>query len=131
MIGSATAFVALRNSESMEDQYRAAHESASLETWQAVVTDYPDMRFWVAQNKTVPVEILEMLAIDPDSRVRDMVARKRKLPHHLYNLLARDSSDSVRHAVACNAKVPRDVLEQLCVDAAAFVAEEAKRRLKP
>ena len=104
MIDSAKSFVALRISESMEDQYRAAHDSASLETWQSVVREYPEMRFGVAQNKTIPLEILEVLATDPDSRVRDVVAMKRKLPRHLFALLAGDTNDSVRHAVVCNAR---------------------------
>jgi hypothetical protein len=34
------------------------------------------MRFWVALNKTVPVSVLEILANDPDEKVRDMVLRK-------------------------------------------------------
>jgi hypothetical protein len=42
--------------------------------WLGVIRDYPDMRFWVAQNKTVPVSILGVLAADDDQRVRSMVA---------------------------------------------------------
>jgi hypothetical protein len=34
------------------------------------------MRFWVAQNKTVPLSVLEDLRNDPDRKVRDMVRAK-------------------------------------------------------
>jgi hypothetical protein len=50
---------------------------ASVETWLDVVVRFPDMQVWVAHNKTVPLEVLEVLRHDPDQRVRRMVLRKR------------------------------------------------------
>lgn len=41
------------------------------------------MAFWVAQNKSVPVEIIEKLALNEDSKVSAMVARKRRLPENM------------------------------------------------
>src|SRR5262249_30672705 len=87
-IESAEEFVRLRTSERPEDYLRAAREPASSEVWDAVIDDHPDMRFWVAQNKTVPHSVLERLAVDPDSRVRWMVARKRKAGAALLAALA-------------------------------------------
>lgn len=69
-IYSAEEFVALRSSQDPAEYNRAAHEQADLDAWQTVIRDYPDMRFRVAQNKTVPVSILTVLAMDQDPRVR-------------------------------------------------------------
>ncbi len=49
---------------------RAAEDEASEGVWRDVVDRFPDMRFWVAQNKTVPVSVLEELRNDQDAWVR-------------------------------------------------------------
>src|ERR1051325_10784206 len=79
MIHSASEFVALRTSDDLDQQKRATQENATEDVWLDIIRQYPDMRFWVAQNKTVPLSILHMLAQDTDPRVRSMVAQKRKL----------------------------------------------------
>ena len=76
MIDSAEEFVRLRTSEDPDEYGRAAHEAASEATWRDVIETYPDMRFWVAQNKTEPLSILETLRHDPAERVRSMVRSK-------------------------------------------------------
>jgi hypothetical protein len=76
MIESADEFRRLRESEIPDEYRRAAHDEAPVEVWLEVIRRWPDMRFWVAQNKTVPVSILEILVNDPDEKVRDMVLRK-------------------------------------------------------
>ncbi|MGO4249462.1 hypothetical protein AB4Y87_19790 [Paenarthrobacter sp. RAF54_2] len=78
MIQSAAEFVRLRSSEDPAEYHRAAHEEADVSVWLDVIDKYPDMRFWVAHNKTVPLEILELLASDPDVRVRSFVATKER-----------------------------------------------------
>ena len=77
VIESAEEFVQLRTSDDPADHYRASRESASLTVWQAVIDRYPDMRYWVAHNKTVPLEVLEQLAHDSELRVRWMVRQRR------------------------------------------------------
>ncbi|MGH3738668.1 MAG: hypothetical protein ACRDT6_24145 [Micromonosporaceae bacterium] len=77
MIDSAEEFVRLRTSEYPAEYNRAAQDEAAESTWRDVIERFPDMRFWVAQNKTVPLSVLEMLRHDPDERVRDMVTSKR------------------------------------------------------
>ena len=77
VIESAEEFVRLRSSEDPAEYNRAAHDSASVSTWLDVIERYPEMREWVAHNKTVPLEILEQLRNDPDERVRWMVLKKR------------------------------------------------------
>jgi len=76
VIESAQEFVRLRTSEDPAEYQRAAHDEASEDTWRDVVDLYPDMRLWVAQNKTLPLSILKTLRHDPDERVRSMVRAK-------------------------------------------------------
>ena len=129
MIESAAEFNRLRTSEVPAEYDRAAREMASLHTWMMVIEQYPDMRFWVAQNKTVPIEVLEVLSRDLEPRVRHMVAMKRKLPERLQAALARDENDSVRRAVAWNPKATRAVLKFLADDFEPEIREKAKDRL--
>jgi hypothetical protein len=76
MIESADEFVRLRTSANPAEHRRAAHDQAAERTWRDVIARFPEMRFWVAQNKTVPPSVLEGLRNDPDERVRSMVRAK-------------------------------------------------------
>ncbi len=125
MIKSAEEFHRLRTSSKSEEYGRAANEPSDETVWLDVTKRYPDMRFWVAQNKTVPLSILKLLASDDDGHVRSMVAAKRKLDLDTFALLARDADAGVRHQVACNAKTPSDVLRDLSQDEEPFVASAA------
>lgn len=128
MIRSAEEFVRLRTSERPEEYRRAAAEDAPLTVWLQIVATYPDMRFWVAHNKTVPPAVLDLLAGDPDVRVREMVARKRSAGDALLARLAADPSPAVRRTVAGNPKAPAEVLAQLCADEDEGVARTAQAR---
>lgn len=128
MINSAEQFRLLRESSDPDEYLRAAHDEAPMEVWLDVVARMPDMRFWVAQNKTVPIELLVRLAEDPDPRVRGMVACKRKLPEALQLKLAADSDPSIRCGLAHNAKVTPRVLAILMNDDDELVREAANRR---
>lgn len=131
MIRSAEEFVALRTSSERPEYHRAAHEDAPEAVWRDVIARFPEMRIWVAQNKTVPLAILEVLADDVDERVRLMVAQKRKLSRKLFELLAGDAAASVRRAVAFNASAPADLLARLAADPDPAVADAARSRLAP
>lgn len=129
MIESAEEFVRLRESEDASDYNRAAQDEALTEVWYTLIRDYPEMRSWVAHNKTVPLEVLELLATDESTDVRSTVAMKRKLSQELFDALARDPDESVRHHVATNAKAPISTLEKLTRDTAEFVATAAEEKL--
>ena len=131
MIESAQEFIRLRTSEHPDDYLRAAHDEAPDTVWRELVADHPEMRQWVAHNKTVPVTILELLHTDSSADVRCTVARKRSLPERLQQALATDFDASVRHALACNAKVTHAVLQKLATDSELFVRDAAVQRLKP
>jgi hypothetical protein len=76
VIESADEFVRLRASDDHAEYSRAAHEGATMATWFEVIDRYPDMGFWVAQNKSVPLPVLEVLRHDADPQVRSMVRAK-------------------------------------------------------
>ena len=128
MIASATEFCRLRESADPDEYRRASHEEAPVAVWREVIRDRPDMRFWAAQNKTVPLEILEELAGDSDVRVRDMVARKRKISESIAVRLARDEDESVRAALTYNRKLPERALAILRADPSPFVQEKVHSR---
>ncbi len=130
MINSADEFVRLRTSEVMEEYSQAAHDEASLSVWQEVLGKYPEMAFWVAQNKTVPYEVLEQLASHEDDRVRSMVSMKNKLKESLLLKLANDSNDSVRMSIARHKKATPAVLKLLTNDSWPEVSKVAIERIE-
>ncbi|WP_131745048.1 HEAT repeat domain-containing protein [Frankia sp. Cppng1_Ct_nod] len=130
MIETADEFVRLRQSEDREEYSRAAEEEAPVSVWIEVVERYPDMHFWVAHNKKVPIEVLRILARDGDDRVRGMVARKRKISEDILTALAADPDESVRNAVALNPRTPRALLEMLARDPWEVIRKNARKRIE-
>lgn len=96
MIESAEEFVRLRTSSLPEEYLRAAEEEATTNVWIDVIQRYPGMRSWVAHNKSVPIEVLALLAVDPDPDVRSVVADRRKLTPELFRQLSADPDEAVR-----------------------------------
>lgn len=130
MISSAEEFVKLRDSEVREEYLRAAHETASIEVWLDVIKKYPGYKEWVVLNKTVPLEILEILVNDDNPNVRHAVAMKKKISIELLMKLAQDSDPSVRQRVAYNSQTPKSVLKLLSKDPVVIVSQKAVERLK-
>jgi len=129
MIESVEEFIRLRASEDQIEYERAAHDEAPGSVWLDVIRRFPEYRFWVAHNKTVPVSILEILASDSDERVRSMVARKGKLSPELVAFLAQDSCESVRASTARHRNASPEVLSALAHDSSPIVREIAIRRI--
>ncbi|MGB1251462.1 MAG: HEAT repeat domain-containing protein [Candidatus Promineifilaceae bacterium] len=129
MITSADEFKRLRESSVAEEYRRAAHEEASIIVWHEVLHKYPHLAYWVVHNKTVPIEILEILSSNHDRRVRDIVASKRKLPEKLMMELAQDEDEGIRHTLVYNAKITKRVLEVLVNDSWDVVRNAAKEKL--
>jgi hypothetical protein len=94
-----------------------------------VIERFPDHRRWVAHNKTVPVEILEVLC-DFDVSTRWFVARKRKLSSALFERLSQDNDSDVRVAICTNKKTPLEILQRLVQDGNEDVARVAKINYK-
>ncbi len=129
-IGSAEEFIRLRNSEDREEYQRAAHGAASPEVWDEVIARFPDMRRWVAQNKTIPSAVMERLALDPDPQVRSVIASGRACPEAVMQHLVTDSEEGVRARLAKNPKLPVHLLIQLANDPSPLVIKVAKARLR-
>jgi hypothetical protein len=84
MIESADQFVLLRTSEDIELYQRVANEPATDKVWKEVIKKYPDIKIWVARNKTVPVSILHVLSCDENAEVRHAVAMKHKSGQEIF-----------------------------------------------
>jgi hypothetical protein len=126
MIATADEFVRLRG----KNDERATRDAAPEAVWMDIIRKYPDMRVWVAHNKTVPASVLEVLASDSDPDVRLVVAMKRKCEPAILELLARDTDERVRERVVFNAKTPVPVLEILAKDPSERIADAATVRLQ-
>jgi hypothetical protein len=130
MITSAAEFVRLASSDDPAEYGRAAHESAEVALWMEIIQDYPDARFAVAHNKTVPLEILASLASDPDDQVRSTVSVKRKLTPEILETMTGDPSSAVRLNIARHRNASRRALEVLAQDEWPKVAQLAAERLE-
>ncbi|MEK4351584.1 hypothetical protein MKX41_12120 [Paenibacillus sp. FSL R5-0475] len=129
MINSAEEFVRLRLSDNMEEYLKAAWDEAPFEVWLQVIETYPEMREWVAHNKAIPIEIMEILADDADERVRFNVATKNRLPESLQMKLAKDLDSSIRKRIVYNKKATFRVLTILLNDDDEDIRVLAKNRV--
>ena len=129
MITSVAEFRRLRESQEPQEYHRAAWEEAPLEVWHELIEHHPDMRFWVAHNKTVPHEILAVLANDADSHVRHMVASKNNLQAHLEVKFSKDPNESVRQVLVRKRKVSLEALQQLAQDENAEIRAIAREKI--
>ncbi len=128
MIESAEEFIRLRDSVVKHDYDRAALDEAPVEVWREVLDRYPTYGKWVAHNKTVPPEILEVLC-DREADVRVFVAMRRRLSPRLFRKLSRDAEAVVRQQIAANKKAPPEILRELAVDPDPDVARVAEFNL--
>ena len=129
MIRSASEFLALRSSRITEEYWRAAHDTASEEVWIELIEKYPDMRFWVAHNRTIPLRIIKMLSEDKDTNVRCRIADKHTTDPSILLALVHDREASVRMRVALNKKTPAHILRGLLNDEWDSIVAVAQKRL--
>ncbi|MET8853864.1 hypothetical protein [Amycolatopsis sp. NPDC004625] len=129
-IRSAAEFISLRDSEDPELYRRAAHDDAPIDVWRDLVDHYAGYRKWVAHNKTVPADILHVLATDEDQEVRFFVAMKRRLPLEILDTLSRDTDDGIRLRVARNKTTSQEILWRLAKDPSKSVRDAVHDRLE-
>lgn len=115
-ITTAEEFVSFLEDDDIEVQQSARLCTATLDVWRDIILGYPDFKFWVILNKTVPLEILDELSRDPDVGVRMNIARKGKLPREIFERLAVDENADVRRTLAYNRKLPIHLLDKLTND---------------
>jgi leucine rich repeat (LRR) protein len=111
-------------------RHRLTHDEAPLEVWRAVIASLPEARETVAKNKSLPGELLVVLAADEDRRVREEVAGRRGLPRAAQAILVRDAETLVRHRLAFNRSLDQDLRLQLREDAEAMVRDAAATRTR-
>ena len=89
---------------------------------------YPDFKIWVIHNKTIPIEILEILSRDSDAEVRSAVARKRKINQTIKLDLSQDIDQNVRFALMSNSTMTITELNQIRVEDSAWLKEQIEER---
>ena len=129
MIKNAEEFKRLRESIVPAHYQRASQDEASSETWIDVIQKYPELAFWVAQNKTISTEILSLLADNKNANVRCMVARKRKIDFKIFDKLKADSDLTVRHALICNTKLSNENKKLIKTDDSKWLENELNEKL--
>ncbi|WEF35469.1 hypothetical protein [Pseudoduganella chitinolytica] len=102
MISSTEEFIKLCSSQDAEAANKTLSENATIETWTEIIETCPERRIDVAQNRTIPDEIMRILASCDDPTVRSLIAQKRRLTLDMFPLLARDPDETVRRAIAAN-----------------------------
>jgi hypothetical protein len=130
MITSAKEFIKLRESDDLTEQFRASHEEADLKTWLEVIETFPDFKTWVIHNKTIQIEILELLSKDLNPDVRSAVARKRKINENIKIGLSKDIDENVRFALMSNTKLNLEELKQIKVDDSVWLQQRLNERIK-
>ncbi|HCT78361.1 MAG TPA: hypothetical protein DGG94_19715 [Micromonosporaceae bacterium] len=129
MIETVQEFIRLVNSADSADRKRAAWEEAQSSVWLTLIENHPEMRFWVAHNRTVPDDVLRKLASDLDWRVRDRIATKNACPSQILELLSHDENEAVASTVAGHPNTPTSALQGLERHPSGNVREKASRQL--
>ncbi|MFS2164216.1 hypothetical protein [Variovorax sp. Varisp62] len=129
MIKSADEFISLCNSKDESDIARSFADEAPLNVWEDLILNFRSHQIDVAQNRTIPYEVMKVLATQGDELVRSILAEKRRLPVDLFDFLSKDSSSLVRKKIAANKKAPADIVKNLAEDGDDDVARVARFRL--
>ncbi len=129
MIDSVDEFIRLRGSSDSRDYRRSVTDEAPEQVWLDIVREHPGERVGVVQNKTVPLSVLHVLAVDADPRVRFMVAMKRKLTPEILDILALDTDESVRMQVARHRNTSAASLQMLLDDEWGEIRDHVRSRL--
>jgi hypothetical protein len=129
MIKSSEEFKKLRLSDDLDEQFRASNEFAEIEVWLNVISKYPDLKEWVVHNKSIQIEILEILAKDSDPKVRSCVARKRKINDKIFEILRTDRDETVRYALICNTKLPINLKKEIFVEDSEWLQNQLNEKM--
>lgn len=71
-----------------------------------------DIRYWLASNDSLTVEVLERLARDSFKHVRAEIARNPVTPPRILKQLSQDAEVAVTDAIIQNPNAPAELLEQ-------------------
>lgn len=101
-----------------------------IEVWEVLIRDFPDLRYWAAHQLHCPEPIIRTLAAGGDWRSKARVAERRSLPPDLFEVFARDPDEVIRQRIACNQKTPLELVELLAGDPVESVARVAAYHLE-
>ncbi|MGK9172783.1 hypothetical protein KXR87_06095 [Yokenella regensburgei] len=113
MINSPEEFIELRNSDTFVKYNRASTEEAPISVWNEIIAKNPEMRVWVARNRTIPREIIGRLSKDNDPLVRDAICSKYPLDIDIYLLFSRDLDEGIRTRLTYNKGLPLAILKEM------------------
>jgi asparagine synthetase A len=108
---------------------RLRSETATESVWEEIINKHPHARRAVTLNKTLPENILRLLARDTDPLVRADIAMRRALPEDIFAILSKDPEETVRARIVCNRKTPRALIQKLTDDSSIVVSSSAKKQL--
>ena len=129
LIRNASEFIDTLEHPESTDHVLIRFGTASTETWLEIVRHSEDAAVWVALNKTIPVEVIEVLARHASARVRRFAAARNRVTPELIVLLSTDSDPGVRLRIAIHKKTGAEILRQLLRDDWAEVVAIARKRL--
>ncbi|MGS2871677.1 hypothetical protein [Enterobacter huaxiensis] len=131
MINSPEEFIELRNSDVSAKYNRTGTEEAPISVWNDLIEKHPEMRVWVARNRTIPREIIGRLSKDNDPIVRDAICSKYPLDMDIYLLLSKDSDEGIRARLTYNKGLPLAILKEMSEnDPSDFVRSQALDKYK-
>ena len=112
-IESAEEFRRLRLSKIKEEYERSAWAPAPDAVWAEVIDRWPELRVWVAHNRSIPAHVIERLAADPDADVRNRIAEKHALAPAVLERLLEDPEPGVRLTAARNQAAPLERIHRM------------------
>ena len=129
MINTTSEFIKLRNSDIPAEYNRTGIEEAPIDVWMELIENHPDMKVWVARNKSIPMEIINILSLDNDPVIRDAISSKYPLDIEIYQLFSKDADEGIRAKLTYNKGLPLFILKDMAKnDPSEFVRTEAKSR---
>lgn len=129
MITSVEEFIEILSSDEESGTGESRSCRATENLWIQIISEYPHLKKWVAWNKTIPFNVLEILSGDDEPEIRWWIASKRKISVDLLEKFSKDVNSSVRERVVFNASTPVHILKELSLDTDADIAENAQRKL--
>ncbi|GKX55995.1 hypothetical protein SOASR030_21070 [Leminorella grimontii] len=126
MISTPDEFIKLINSNCPNEYNLAGRKEAPVPVWLELIKGYPDMRVWVARNRTIPREIMDYLSKDDNPVVREAISAKYPLDVDMYLLFSRDPDEGIRARLIFNKGLPVFILKHMAEnDPSDFVREKA------
>lgn len=117
-------------SDFFEVSAKAGHPDFKQEVLGFALHPNPSVRIRIAENTSVPTDVLELLSIDVASEVRIAVALNPATPVDITYMLAYDEDPTVRYGLAEDYHAPIGVLKILANDENPYVSCRARKTIE-